>query len=140
MKERTSLPLFTASMKEGRVGRWKAAWGYIPHFYVGGKEATSLSPPPSPPYTLSSHCRETLQGCCVDRAGAFPLLSIYSTQKCLSRHHILIKLFFCHPQNALGPQLKVRPNTYKACTRQPLCPSPHRCLQQCICPVLFIWQ
>lgn len=47
--------LFPASVKWRRVSRQKDTYRYIPHFYVGGKEITSLSLPPSLPYTLASN-------------------------------------------------------------------------------------
>lgn len=52
-------------------------------------------------FSPSSYCGETLQGCCIDRSGAFSLLPTHSTKKCVRRHHIPVKLFFCHSQNSL---------------------------------------
>lgn len=55
--------------------------------------SSTLSPYP--------HQEEALQGYCIDMYGAFPLLPTHSSKKCVSRHHIPVKLFFYHSQNAL---------------------------------------
>lgn len=147
-KKECLLSWFTASMKKGRVGRQKDAYRHIPHFYVGGKEDIHGSLCPHaylmlyhPTFPLSPTSRETLQGWCKNRSGAFSNLPTHSTKKGVSRQPYPAKLFFCHSQNAPPlSELRLRPNICKTCTRQPRCQPPHGLLPQCSHSVLLSQQ
>lgn len=143
-KECPSLSLFTASMKERRLGRQKASQGYISHFYVGGKEDTSLSLSCS--YlvvyhllflltpTKKKHFRDTVQTCMV-------LSFVTNTQLqkvCEQTPHPCKVVFLSLTECSRLSELKLKLNTCKACTRKPFCQSRQGFLQHCVCPVLFI--
>lgn len=81
------------------------------------------------PFPFLPPCRETLQGGCKDKSGAFSLLPTHSTNRYVSRKLHPVKLFFCHSKNAPRlSELRLKLNICKTHTGRPIWQWFHRLL------------
>lgn len=129
----------------------KATWQVGSHLgihttFLCGRKRGHITFPLLPlPCTVSStlspqpHQGEALQG--YRHVWCFSFVTNTQLQKlCEQTPHPCKVVFLSLTECSRLSELKLKPNTCKACTRQPFCQSHQGFLQHCVCPVLFIQQ